>query len=172
MAFLRTTLTCSTTLTSSATIAEGRGQDEGEAPRAAERVLLFTLDGRAYGCAITTVREIIPARPAARLPGAPAYVCGLVNLRGSLVTVLDLGLRLGKESSVRPDGSFVLVDLGPKIVGLAVEEVRDVRPLADDQIEPASGDAASEGVIRGIAHLGDDVVVLLDVHTLVRQVLL
>ncbi|GAC1688251.1 MAG: chemotaxis protein CheW [Gemmatimonadaceae bacterium] len=159
-------------MTSSETIADRTELTEREVATAAERVLLFTLDGRAYGCAITAVREIISARPAARLPGAPAFVCGLVNLRGSLVTVLDLGLRLGKESSVRPDGSYVLVDLGPKVAGLAVEEVRDVRPLADDQIEPASGDAARGGVIRGIAHLAGEVVVLLDVHTLVRQVLL
>src|SRR5688500_19416321 len=62
------------------------------------RLLLFVLDGRLYGCDIGAVREVVTFRRATRLPGAPPYVCGLVNLRGTLVTVLDLGLRIGSKA--------------------------------------------------------------------------
>jgi purine-binding chemotaxis protein CheW len=140
--------------------------------RPTQRVLLFGVGGRAYGCAIEAVREILPFRRCTRLPGAPSYVCGLINLRGTLVTVLDLGLRLGGAPIDRVDGSVILVELGAKVVGLAVDEMRDVQRFGDEEIEPASGDAARDGIIRGLGRLGDDVVVLLDVQAIVRHVLL
>src|SRR5688500_2346845 len=76
------------------------------------RLLLFVVSGRVYACAIDPVREIIPVRKATRLPGAPEYVCGLINLRGAIVTVIDLGARLGEFTGQRTDGSIILVDHG------------------------------------------------------------
>jgi purine-binding chemotaxis protein CheW len=110
----------------------------------------------------------VPYRPATRLPGAPNYVCGLINLRGTIVTVLDLGLRVGGKTVDRDGGSIILVENGSKLVGLAVDEVRDVQPVSEEQVESAE---ESDGMVRGLARLGDVVVVLLDVRTVVRQVL-
>ena len=135
-------------------------------------MLLFGVGGRVYGCEIGAVREIIPFRRTTRLPGAPNYVCGLINLRGSIVTVLDLGLRLGAAPVDRTAGSIILVELAAKCVGVGVDEVRDVQPLPADQVEPASGDQARAGVVRGIGHLDDEIVILLDMQAIVRQVLL
>lgn len=136
------------------------------------RVLLFGVAGRVYGCEIGAVREIIPFRRTTRLPGAPGYVCGLINLRGSIVTVLDLGLRLGAAPVDRVAGSIILVEHDAKSVGVGVDEVRDVQPLPADRIEPAGGDHARGGVVRGIGHLDDEIVILLDMPAIVRQVLL
>jgi len=52
--------------------------------------LLFRVRGATYGCDIGATQEIIPLRPMTRVPGAPAYVRGLINMRGTIVTVLDL----------------------------------------------------------------------------------
>ena len=125
-----------------------------------------------YGCEIGAVREIIPFRRTIRLPGAPNYVCGLINLRGSIVTVLDLGLRLGSAPVDRTAGSIILVEMALKCAGVGVDEVRDVQPLPADRVEPASGDQARAGVVRGIGHLDDEIVILLDMQAIVRQVLL
>ena len=54
----------------------------------------FAIAGTVYGCDIGTVREIVPVRRATRLPGAPDYVRGLINLRGAIVTVIDLSRRV------------------------------------------------------------------------------
>jgi purine-binding chemotaxis protein CheW len=147
-----------------------------EAPTSGEtldhRLLLFVVSGRVYACAIEPVREIIPVRRATRLPGAPEYVCGLINLRGGIVTVIDLGARLGEGTATRPDGSIILVEQGGRTVGLAVDEVRDVQPVAADRIEAVSGDRALGGIVCGIGHLDDGVVLLLDVGLVVQQVLL
>lgn len=142
------------------------------AESAAQRVLLFGVAGQTYGCDITTIREIIPVRRTTRLPGAPSYVCGLINLRGTIVTVLDLGLRLEHGRPARANGSIILVDFGSKLVGVTVDEVMDVQPLAEEQIEQAAAEQARGGIVRGLGHLGDRVVILLDMHTIVKQVLL
>src|SRR5687768_9984746 len=138
----------------------------------ARRMLLFEVGGRLYGCGIDAVREIIPFRACTRLPGAPSFVCGLINLRGTITTVLDLARRLDVGEVDRAEGSIVLVEHGAKVVGVGVDRVLDVQQVASSEIEPATGDAARGGISQGLVHLGGDVVVLLDVRQLVKQVLL
>ena len=134
------------------------------------RLLLFAVAGTVYGCDIGAVREIVPIRHATRLPGAPGYVRGLINLRGAIVTVIDLAARLAGASAA-PEGSVVLAEHGNKQVGLAVDEVRDVQMLAPERFELASGDVARGGIVRGLGHLDDGVVIVLDVPAVVRQVM-
>ena len=136
------------------------------------RLLLFVVAGRVYACAIDPVREIVPARRATPLPGAPDYVRGLINLRGAIVTVVDLGRRLGESSDAKPDGSIILVEHAGRTMGLSVDEVRDVQPVDPRRIEAVSGDRALGGIVCGIGHLDDGVVLLLDVGLVVQHVLL
>jgi purine-binding chemotaxis protein CheW len=139
---------------------------------AAARTLLFRVGESTYGCDIDAVREIIPYRRATRLPGAPAYVQGLVNLRGTIVTVLDLGVRLEAGREPVREGSIILFEHGARNVGVAVDEVMDVQAVAEDPVETSVGGDGRGGLVRGLGHLGDDVVALIDIHTLVTQVLL
>jgi purine-binding chemotaxis protein CheW len=135
----------------------------------AQRTLLFRAGQRTFGCGIDAVREIVPQRRATRLPGAPSAVQGLINLRGTIVTVIDLSLWLGGEQPAAPDGSIVLVDHGPRVAGVAVDEVLDVQMVAPENLPGAMGDR--DGAIRGMGRLGNTVVILLDVTCLVRQAL-
>jgi purine-binding chemotaxis protein CheW len=134
------------------------------------RTLLFRVGTTVYGCDIETVREILPYRHATRLPGAPTYVQGLINLRGTIVTVLDLGARLQPGRPAVTEGSIIMVEYGSRTVGVAVEEVMDVRVLAEE--ENAIPADQAEGIVRGVGHAESTVVVLLEVHTLIKQVLL
>ena len=90
----------------------------------------------------------MPHREATRLPGAPSYVQGLINLRGTIVTVLDLGVRLGATRERVPEGSIMLVAMpgNARLVGVAVEEVMDVRVVGtseDDVIADSAGNDAA-----------------------------
>ena len=134
------------------------------------RLLLFAVAGTVYGCDIAAVREIVPIRHATRLPGAPAYVRGLVNLRGAIVTVIDLATRLA-GSTCADDGSIVLAQFGTKQVGLAVDDVRDVQMMPPERFEAATGDLARGGIVRGLGHLDDGVVIVLEIPAVVRQVM-
>ena len=151
------------------------------AAHAARRTLLFRVGTTVYGCDIDDIREIVPFRQATRLPGAPRYVHGLINLRGTIVTVLDLAVRLDASRAVVTDGSIMLVSVpgSSRLVGIAVQEVMDVRVLgahSDDVIGRApagvpSGDSTTD-IVRGLARIDGATVILLDIHILVRQVLL
>lgn len=167
--------------------AEGGAPDASAPQEGGRQLLLFRAGGRLYGCDIATVREILPFRRCTRLPGSPAYVCGLTNLRGTVVTIVDLATRLGgarsleagpRSAALRTDGSIIVAEYGTRVVGLAVDSVRDVQVmtddgLADDAAAPtASGLSSEEGaVVRGLGQLGDEVVIVLDVQTILRQVL-
>ncbi len=136
--------------------------------------LLFRVGANLYGCDITEAQEIIPLRAATRLPGAPAFVRGLINMRGTIVTVLDLGMRLD-ASRTQParDGSILLVRHQDRLVGLVVDEVADVRAL---DIDDADGGRAPAGgaIVKGMAAIDDGTVavVVLDLDALIKQVLL
>jgi purine-binding chemotaxis protein CheW len=132
------------------------------------RALLFRVGKAVYGCDIADVREIVPVRRATRLPGTPAFVDGLINLRGTILTVIDLGARLEGDRSLTEEGSVIIVDVGGRHLGLAVGEVMDVTPL---HVDPPPEDRAGD-VVRGLGHLGDTVVIILDIPALVGQVLL
>ena len=138
--------------------------------RSTTRTLLFRVAGKVYGCEIDAVREIIPYRRATRLPGAPPFVQGLINLRGTIVTVLDLGARIDPARPPVADGSIILATHGTRVVGIAVDEVMDVQGISEEGVEAHGG--ARDALIRGLGHLEDGVVVLVDIHTLVTQVLL
>ena len=104
-----------------------------------------------------------------RVPGAPSYVRGLINMRGTIVTVLDLALRLDPSSAPIVDGSILLLRHRDRLVGIVVEEVVDLRALEIDE-----GDAGQRGgtIVRGMATLDDAPVVVLDLDALIKQVLL
>jgi purine-binding chemotaxis protein CheW len=138
--------------------------------RSTTRTLLFRVAGKVYGCDIDAVREIIPYRRATRLPGAPPFVQGLINLRGTIVTVLDLGTRIDPARPPVEEGSIILATHGTRLVGVAVDEVMDVQGISEEHVEAHGG--ARDALIRGLGHLESDVVVLLDIHTLVTPVLL
>ncbi|HEX5438729.1 MAG TPA: chemotaxis protein CheW [Gemmatimonadaceae bacterium] len=135
-------------------------------------LVLFRLGARVYGIELEQVCEIIPFRNATRLPGAPPYVCGLINLRGSIVTIIDLGSRLDGGAAARSTGSVILVERGSRVVGLAVDEALEVQELPADALEAAPADEAMGGVVRAVGRLGELVVILLDAAEIVRQVLL
>lgn len=137
--------------------------------------MLCRVAGRVYGVELGTVREIIPARRPTRLPGAGPYVSGLVNVRGTIVTVLDLAARLAgageRADASRGVGSIVLMEHGAKVVGVAVDEVLDVRRVAELELETEAESLVPGGAVRAVGRLDGEVVALLDIHDIIAQVL-
>jgi purine-binding chemotaxis protein CheW len=137
---------------------------------AALHTLLVGVGGRAYGIAVRSVREVVLARPATRLPGAPRAVLGLINLRGTLVPVVDLAERLGAAGLNHPASSIVLVEHEGRVVGLAVAEVRDVVVLDGSGMHDNMGEGA-DAIVLGVAHVGDEMIALLDARAVIDEIL-
>ncbi len=146
-------------------------------PNAAlEHLLIVEVRGQLFGFEASYLREVIPSRPATRIPGAPQPVKGLINLRGSLIVVADVAMRLIGEVDSGPaeDGSIVLVESDGKSLGLAVQDVRDVVALEVEGIEGSapmtSVQSSSASLCRGVGRLEGEIVIVLDVAALARQV--
>lgn len=158
------------------------------------RVLVVEVDGRLCALPVEWVREVIRPRAITAIPGAPPVAQGLVNVRGLVVTVLDLAEALRAEritdsnaprdSAVRAvlPPSVVLLEHGGRIIGVAVNAVHDVRPL--DGGPASSGKAVSPEAVAsggsvegsriacGLASAGDDIVTRLDLGVLLARVML
>jgi purine-binding chemotaxis protein CheW len=119
---------------------------------------------------LSAIREIVPARAVTRLPGAPVWVLGLLNLRGRVVTVADLALRMGLDAG--PDGSIVVLDVDGRMLGVRVDEVRAVANAEDAVVEPVEAARAADGLVAGMVRLGEGPAALVDASAFARSVLM
>ena len=129
--------------------------------------------GSLYAIPSELVREITPMASVTRIPRAPDYVRGLLNLRGVLLTVIDLSQRMGREPARSPDPSVLVLDVEGKTVGLLVDDVHEVfSPEGDDAPERDDLTAGRPGsLIARMGHFREEIVIEVDVRELVRQTL-
>ena len=98
---------------------------------AAPQWVVFACQEHWFAFPITRVREVLPARPSTVLPGCGPEVCGLIGLRGRIVTVFDFGAMLGlRPSGEQPDHRLILLEHGDRVVGMAVDAMVAVTRLA------------------------------------------
>jgi len=129
---------------------------------------LFRSGDAVYGVDSIQIQEIIPFLRVTRLPVAPPFVRGLINVRGTIVTVIDLGVRLDPSRAPVADGSVLLARYRDRTVGLAVDEVLDVRGVVVE--EPPEG--STSDVVRGLSTVDARAVVILDLDAMMHRVLL
>jgi purine-binding chemotaxis protein CheW len=125
--------------------------------------------GQRFAWVLTAIKEIVPARAVTRLPGAPAWVLGLLNLRGLVLTVIDLPGRIGLVSGA--GASFVVVEWEERSLGVRVDAVRAVAMAEDASVTPVEGSAAHDGVVQGMVRLVEGPAALIDAAALCRSVL-
>ena len=139
------------------------------AAAAAAQFLTFSLGDAVFALDIRGVREIIQHGPTTAVPLMPAFVRGVINLRGAVVPVIDLNARFGHGSSAVGKKTCVVIfdaerDGTRADLGLMVDAVSEVVDIPSDAIEPppAFGSVVRRDFIRGIGKLGDRFVILLD----------
>jgi purine-binding chemotaxis protein CheW len=151
--------------------------DDGYGARAAERerreFLTFRLGDETYGIDILRVQEIREIEQVTRVPHVASFVRGVINLRGSIVPVADLGLLFGFPDALALKGaSAIILNSGRRRVGLVVSSVSDVIALADDEIgaAPDLGERAIGAAIEGIGKSDGTSVMLLDVEYILKRI--
>ncbi len=141
----------------------------------AGKYLTFDLGKESYGVGILKVKEIIGMLEITVVPQTPSYVKGVINLRGSVIPVIDLRLKFGMEQVDYDERTCIIVietqgESGISLVGMIVDSVSEVLTIAAEEIEPPSvfgGMDVDNGAILGLAKINQDVKILLDVDQVV-----
>lgn len=131
------------------------------------QLVVFDLADESFGVDINTVREIIRMQHVTRIPDAPSYVEGVMNLRGTVIPVVDLRTRFGLEvAEATAQSRVVVVDLGGAGVGVLVDGVREVLRIPAGSIEPPSSviTTVDSYYLEGIANLDGRLLILLDLE--------
>jgi purine-binding chemotaxis protein CheW len=146
-------------------------QRAGDAEGKAGKYLTFALGNEEYGLEILKVREIIGMMEITGVPRAPAYVKGVINLRGQVISVVDLRAKFGMDAVARTEQTCIIVveiavDGGRKLsTGIIVDRVSEVLDVAAASIEPPPNFGASvdTAFILGMGKIGKGVKILLDI---------
>jgi len=136
---------------------------------AARQFLTFTVDREEYGVDIMTVREIKGWTETTRLPNAPEFMRGVMNLRGLIIPIFDMRARLNLGSTdATPKHVIIILAVGARNIGILVDAVSDILNINEDQIKPApnSGMQVDAEFISGLISLENRMVVLLTVNQL------
>lgn len=138
--------------------------------RAGLRLLVFRVGELSCAVEVRSVREVLPAQPATRVPGAKPAVAGLVNVRGSLIPLVDGRLALGHPA--REGGSIVLLELAGRTVGLVVDEVLDLVAVGDGEwAERPELPGVDPRVVRAVGRSNGVSFILLDFSALLAPIL-
>ncbi|OCW56214.1 chemotaxis protein CheW [Hoeflea olei] len=132
-------------------------------------LIAFTSGGQEFCVDVTAVREIRGWTPATPLPHSPGYVRGVINLRGVVLPVMDMALRLGMKQT-DPDQRHVIIVIqtGSQLIGLMVDSVSDILavPVADIQQPPDIGHHMDRDFVQGIIPIDDRMVSLIQLSAL------
>jgi len=134
-----------------------------------EQYLTFTLDGESFATEIIQVREVLEFSHVTKVPRTPDYMCGVINLRGSVVPVVDLRLKFGMEETEPTVNTCMVIveveiDNQSTVLGALADSVQEVIGLRRDQLEPAPrlGTRVNNEFVRAMGKHEDKFVIILD----------
>jgi purine-binding chemotaxis protein CheW len=132
----------------------------------------FRLAGETYGVNVMQVQEVLRHTEIAPVPGAPAYVLGIINLRGNVVTVIDTRHRFGLDPGEITDNTrVVIIEADKHVVGILVDSVAEVVYLRLSEIEnaPNVGNDESAKFIQGVCHKNNELLILIELNKMITE---
>ncbi len=136
------------------------------------QLVTFSIGGEEFGVEILTVQEIIRMLEITRVPKAPDFVEGVINLRGKVIPIIDLRKRFGLESKSHDKNTrIVVIEINKMIVGFVVDSVSEVLRIPADTVEPPPPVVAGldSEYISGVGKLEDRLLILLDLDRLLSR---
>lgn len=157
-------------------VAEQKQTPSGANTAGSNQVLTFTLGEETYGVDILRVQEIRGFSPVTRIPQSPTHILGVLNLRGSIVPIVDLRMRFALERAEYTPLTVIIVlsvesPVGRRDFGVVVDGVSDVIdvPVSDIKPAPEFGEQVSTEFIEGLASVSGRMVMLLDIDQLIGR---
>ena len=134
----------------------------------AQRFLGFSLGSEQYAMPLPSVREVIAVPEITSIPQLPSHYLGLMNLRGQVLSVVDLRLKFGIKADRTAETAVIICEIAEQPVGLVVTSINSVLAMEESEISPRpaiQSDKPAE-YIMGVAHSGKKLILLLDVSKL------
>jgi len=132
------------------------------------QVIVFNLGEEKYGVDILQVREIIKPTRITRIPNAPEFVEGVINLRGQIATIINLRKRFGMNAKeIDANTRIIVVEHNNAIIGMMVDTVNEVKYLSSDDIEPLPNITTTRSeakFLKGVGKLPDGMLILIDLN--------
>lgn len=137
------------------------------------QLVIFELGGEEFGVDIMAVQEIIKMPAITSIPQAPEYVSGVINLRGRIIVVINLGKKFNILSSENNDDyKVIVVELENQIIGMMVDSVSEVLRIPTTSVDPAPDiikSGVSSNYIQGVGKLDDRLLILLDLRNVLSD---
>jgi purine-binding chemotaxis protein CheW len=135
-------------------------------------LIAFRIGDQEFCVNIMSVREIRGWTPAMPMPHVPAYILGVINLRGAVLPIVDLAARLGmREAEPTPRHVIIVAQLRERVVGLLVEAVSDILTITDENIQPVpevSSDLERQ-YAQGILAIDKRMICMIELESLFRD---
>lgn len=147
------------------------GRKEGDDLERKKEYLTMRIDGQLFGLSVLQVQDVLSKQKLTYIPLAPEAVAGALNLRGRIVTSIDMRVRMGFEKSKQEKNMNIVVEHGNELYSLIVDEVGDVMALSENGLEknPATLQPAWQSISKGIYRLSGDLMIILDVDYLLKS---
>jgi len=132
----------------------------------------FQLEDETYGVDVMVVREVLKYQDIAPVPGAPDYVMGIINIRGTVISVINTRLRFGlPEKEPEENTRIVILEIGKHIIGIVVDSVAEVVYMKRSEIEsaPQVNKDDSARFIQGVCHRDDKLIILVELDKLLSE---
>jgi len=148
----------------------------GTGADAENQYLTFILSNEEYGVDILRVQEIRGWESVTSVPNAPDYLKGVLNIRGTIVPIIDLRMRFDMEINEYGPTTVVIVlrvmdEDRERVMGIVVDAVSDTYEVPAENIKPAPdfGDKIDVEFVKGLAHVGESMLILLDIDKLLNS---
>ncbi|MGD6805599.1 MAG: chemotaxis protein CheW, partial [Candidatus Bathyarchaeia archaeon] len=135
------------------------------------QIVNFTIGDVNYGVPVEQVREVRDMQTVTPVPGSPPFVEGVTNLRGQIITVMDLRKRLGLPVKDASGEKIIIIDLGKTAMGVVVDSVTEVSTIREPDIEKNSEVTATlDESIMGVGKQGNRLTIILDIARTIGKV--
>lgn len=132
------------------------------------QVVVFKLDDEQFAVETAKVQSINDMMEITKVPKAPNYIKGLINLRGNVISLLDINLLLNIKKTDEIQSSIIILEMEDELVGITVDQVDEVLDIEENIIEKVEDDK-KRAYIKGVINLQDRIVTLIDIDKLIAN---
>lgn len=131
------------------------------------QVVIFKLNEEQFAVETGKVQSINDAMEITKVPKAPAHIKGLINLRGNVISLLDINLLLGTPKQDEKQNNIIILEMEDELVGITVDQVDEVLDVEEELVEKVND--GKKAYIEGVINFKDRIVTLIDIDKLLSN---